>query len=328
MTVLAPGTPDYYHYIVTQAASNGFVPASGFSLASTFVVMAVALTSLGWVGYAQEQAGEIQGAQKLNNQVFINLGGCIFSTVLMMILAYASLNTVGQQWLAAAAYGSSLLTGTVSQPLQPWFSNLAVILTDNPLIVILMTVGILLNGLQIVFNVIIGWTRVAVAMSIDGVLPKVVSDVNERTHTPVIAHVIFLILGGIVMSFVYNFYPGFIVYTLAVTMVATVMYIGTSLGGAVFPWTRKEVYDTSPVAKYKAGRIPLITICGVIATLFSGWMLYYYLTVPSLGFASLPSELIMLAVFVGWAAYYFIRRMYLKRQGIDLELAFKVVPPI
>jgi amino acid transporter len=328
MTVLAPGTPDYYHYIVTQATSNGFVPTSGFSVASTFIVIAVALTSLGWVGYAQEQAGEIQGASKLNNQVFINLGGCVFSTVLMMILAYASLNTVGQQWLAAAAYGSSLLTGTVSQPLQPWFSNLAVILTDNPLVVILMTVGILLNGLQIVFNVIIGWTRVAVAMSIDGVLPKVVSDVNERTHTPVVAHVIFLILGGFVMSFVYNFYPGFIVYTLAVTMVATVMYIGTALGGAVFPWTRKEVYDTSPMAKYKVAGIPLITLSGIIATLFSAWMLSYYLTVPSLGFASLPSELIMLAVFVGWAAYYFIRRMYLKRQGIDLELAFKVVPPI
>jgi amino acid transporter len=332
MGVLAPGTPDFYHYIVTQATANGFVPVTTFSWSSTFastlLVMPVALTSLGWVGYAQEQAGEIQGASKLNNQTFINLGGCLFSTALMMILAYASINTFGQGWLAAAAYGSSLYTGTVNMPIQPWFSNLAALLTDNPLLVFLMIVGILLNGIQVVFNVIIGWTRVAVAMSIDGVLPKFVSNVSERTHTPVNAHLIFLILGGFVMSFVYSFYPGFLPYTLAVTMVATVMYIGTSLGGAVFPWTRKEVYDTSPIAKYKVGRIPLITISGIIATVFSAWMLYYYLTVPGLGFASLPSELIMLGIFVGWAAYYFIRRMYLKRRGIDLELAFKQVPPI
>jgi hypothetical protein len=106
------------------------------------------------------------------------------------------------------------------------------------------------------------------------------------------------------------------------------MYIGTSLGGAVFPWTRKEVYETSPIAKYKVAGIPLITICGVIATVFSAWMLYYYLTVPGLGVSNLTSILIMLGIFVGWSAYYFIRRWYLKRSGIELELAFKQVPPI
>ncbi len=327
MTILAPGTPNYYSYVMTQAQANGFAPVSGFSWSSTFIVMAVALTSLGWVGYAQEQAGEIQGASKLNNQLFINLGGCLFSTLLMMILAYAFINTVGQGWLAAAAYGS-FYTGTVSMPIPPWFSNLAAVLTDNPFLVFFMIIGIFLNALQVVFNVIIGWTRVAVAMSIDGVLPKFVSHVSERTHTPVTAHVIFLILGGGVMSFVYNFYPGFLTYTLAVTMVATVMYIGTSLGGAVFPWTRKAVYEISPIAKYKVAGIPLIAICGVVAAIFSAWMLVYYLTVPGLGFANVTSEIVMLGIFVAWSAYYFIRRWYLKRSGIDLELAFKEVPPI
>ncbi|MGA2973397.1 MAG: hypothetical protein ABSE39_12370 [Candidatus Bathyarchaeia archaeon] len=64
MTILAPGTPDYYHYVLTQATQNGFTPVSGFSWASTLFVLPVALTSLGWVGYAQEQAGEIQGTSR------------------------------------------------------------------------------------------------------------------------------------------------------------------------------------------------------------------------------------------------------------------------
>ena len=58
-------------------------------------------------GYTQEQAGEIQGASSFKNQLFINLGGGLFSTLLMMILAYTFINTVGQGWFAAAAYGSS-----------------------------------------------------------------------------------------------------------------------------------------------------------------------------------------------------------------------------
>src|SRR5207249_4600251 len=78
--------------------------------------------------------------------------------------------------------------------------------------------------------------------------------------------VIFLILGGYVFAYVYNLVPNYQIYTLAVTAVATIMYIGTALGGAVFPWTRKEVYRTAPISKYKVGPIPLITICGDIAS--------------------------------------------------------------
>jgi amino acid transporter len=317
--------PDSYHAILSQATSAGFTPVSGLSLGSTLFVIPVALTSLGWVGYAQEQAGEIQGAQSLKNQFFINLGGGLFSTALMMILAYTFMNTVGQGWLAAFSYqfyaGATL-------PILPWFSSLAALLTDNPVIVVLMMIGVLLNAIQVVFNVIVGWTRVAVAMSIDGALPKFLSQVSERTHTPVVAHVVFLILGGVVMGYVYNFVPGYLTLTLAVTAVATVLYIGTALGGALFPWTRKEVYNTSAIAKYKVGNVPLITICGVIATAFSAWMLYLYLTVPGLGVANLESEIIMLGIFVFWIAVFFVRRWWLRRVGIDLDLAYKEVPPI
>ena len=151
---------------------------------------------------------------------------------------------------------------------------------------------------------------------------------DEHTRR-LIAHVIFFILGGVIYSAVYNFVPGYLTLTLAVTAVATLMYIGTAFGGAIFPWTRKPC-TTLTNCKYKLGNIPVITICGIIATLFSAWMLYYYLTVPGLGVMtpSRISETIMLSIFAIWVIYFFIRRTYLKRRGIDLELAFKEVPPV
>src|SRR5438445_13693484 len=95
--------------------------------------------------------------------------------------------------------------------------------------------------------------------------------------------------------------PGYLTYTLAVTTVATVMYIGTAIGGAVFPRTRREVYRTSPIAKYKLGPIPLITICGAIAAVFSAVMLYAYIVEPFLGIANLsigfPGEKSLLIMF-------------------------------
>src|SRR2546428_193355 len=252
-TIIAGSGPGAFQGVLSTAIATGFTPNRAFYLLGTLLITPVALTSLGWVGYAQEQAGEIQGARSLRNQMFINLGGGLVSILMMAVLAIAMVGTVDQQWLAAAA-GSGA-------PIAPWFSNLAMVLTDNPIILFLMIIGILLNALQVVFNVIVGWTRVAVAMSIDGALPRAVSHVSPRTHTPVNAHVIFLILGGFLYAYIYNMVPGYTTYTLAVTAVAPVMYIGAAIGGAVFPRTRREVYQTSPIAKYKVGPIPLITIC-------------------------------------------------------------------
>src|SRR3989475_714029 len=307
--------------------SGYFTPTTEAAWLTPLLVAPVALTSLGWVGYAQEQAGEIQGAQSLRNQMFINLGGGLVSTLMMAVLAIAMVGTVDQQWLAAAA-GSGA-------PIAPWFSNLAMVLTDNPIILFLMIIGILLNALQVVFNVIVGWTRGAVAMSIDGALPRAVSHVSPRTHTPVNAHVIFLILGGFLYAYIYNMVPGYTTYTLAVTAGAAALYTGNARGGAGFPRTPPGGDPTAPAAKYKVGPVPLITICGLIAAGFSAWMLYWYITEPFLGIANLSagfdgvkSLLIMVAIFVGWTVYYFVRRAYLKSRGINLDLAYKEVPPI
>src|SRR5207253_8999395 len=189
--------------------------------------------------------------------------------------AFAMVQTVGQDWLSGASAGWLAVAPNM---IYQWFSNLAMMLTDNPIILFLLIIGILLNALQIVFNVIVGWTRVAVAMSIDGALPKAVSHVSPRTHTPVTAHVIFLVLGGFLYAYIYNMVPGYTTYTLAVTAVATVMYIGTAIGGAVFPRTRREVYQTSRMAKYKVAPIRLITICGLIGGGFRGWLLFWSVT--------------------------------------------------
>src|SRR3989442_5312361 len=212
-TIIAGSGPGAYQGVLSNAIANGFTPNRAFDLLGTLLITPVALTSLGLVGYAQEQAGEIQGDQSLRHQMFINLGGGLVSTLMMAVLALAMVGTVDQQWLAAAA-GSGA-------PIAPWFSNLAMVLTDNPIILFLMIIGILLNALQVVFNVIVGWTRVAVAMSIDGALPRAVSHVSPRTHTPVNAHVIFLILGGFLYAYIYNMVPGYTTYTLAVTAGAT-----------------------------------------------------------------------------------------------------------
>ena len=319
--------PNFYQYIIDYETSQGFNPSLQFSWIATIGVMAIALTSLGWVGYAQEQAGEIKSADSFKKQLFINFGGGIAAGLMMALLAFALVYQVGMKWLAAAAYGS-YVSSNLSMPILPWFSTLIIALTSNPIIAFLATLGITMAAVQVVMNVYIGQTRVAIAASIDQVLPSWVSKINKKTGTPVNIQVLFFVLGGIVYSWVYNFVPGWIQYTLAVTAVATIMYIATTLAAALMPWKLKEAYSLSEVSKYKIGKVPLVTISGIIASAFSAWMLYYYITDPSLGVASIPSYALISGVFAAWVIYFALRRYYLwHKKGIDLDATFREIPP-
>src|SRR2546422_860184 len=125
-TIIAGSGPGAYQGVLSNAIANGFTPNRAFDLLGTLLITPVALTSLGWVGYAQEQAGEIQGAQSLRNQMFINLGGGPGSTLTLALLAIAMVGTVDQQWLAAAAGAGA--------PIPPWVRQPAMGPTHNPII--------------------------------------------------------------------------------------------------------------------------------------------------------------------------------------------------
>src|SRR5436189_697033 len=114
------------------------------------------------------------------------------------------------------------------------------------------------------------------------------------------------------------------------------MVLGNALGGAGFPRAREGVLRDAAIPQVQVGPNPLITICGVIAAAFSATMLYYFLTVPflvnvdlsNLGYSGNLFLYVVVAIFFGWVGYYFVRRAYLRRIGVDLDLAYKEIPPI
>src|SRR5207247_5817097 len=143
-----------YQAILNNAITNGLTPARTVSILGTILVTPVALTSLGWVGYAQEQAGEIQGAQSLKNQMFINFGGGVVSMIMMAVLGLVVVRTVDQNWLSDAAYAAGAYNPAIPAPaIPPWFSSLAILLLDRPILWLLIIIGIMLAALRAVFLV-------------------------------------------------------------------------------------------------------------------------------------------------------------------------------
>ena len=75
------------------------------------------------------------------------------------------------------------------------------------------------------------------------------------------------------------------------------------------------------------GRMPLITILGILGTIPTLFAIGLYATFPALGGVSLIGVTIVALLYLIVAVYFAIVWFIRRRQGIDIGLAFKEIPP-
>jgi amino acid transporter len=320
----------------TAAATAAGVELNpAFSLLATLLIAPIAWTSLQWATYSSQQNGEIKSAGSFRDQLFIIIGSLILTGVLLALLAFVLENTVGTEFLYVA--GSGYWSGVAEASLAGsylWPNIIATALANNIIVTLLIAFGFILNAHQIVHNCYIGMTRVMVAMSFDRLLPEWVSRVNERLHTPVNAHLVYF-LASIPVIWLYNNFAygegdsavSWASLTLGVTFACGYVFVATALAGALLPFRAKAAYDASPGAQYTIGGYPLVTVIGLLGAAFGIVFLYLFLTNEQLGLTSQLAYTIVGGVLLFSAAWYFIAKQLRRSSGINVEYAFKEVPP-
>lgn len=321
------GVQNFFQTAKDAAAAAGVDLHPPFSLLATLLVAPIAWTSLQWATYSAEQNGEIKDARSFKNQVFILVGSMIVTGILLALLAFALERAAGTDFMyvAGAGYWSGVSEATISG-FWLWPNILAVAMTASPLVVLLIGFGYILNSFQIVNNCYIGVTRIMVAMSLDRLLPEWVSRVSERFHTPVNAHLAYFI-ASIPVIFIYNLYPGWASLTLGVTFACGYVFAASSLAGALLPYRAKEIYEASPGAQYKLGNIPWVTILGGIGFIFGGAMVLSFMFVPALGLTSPLAYWVVFGIIAISAIWYFLAKRAQSARGINVDYAFKEIPP-
>jgi hypothetical protein len=107
-----------------------------------------------------------------------------------------------------------------------------------------------------------------------------------------------------------------------------VLVVGvTCLGGALFPYRSRAIYERAPAVRYRFGSLPLITILGAVGAVCVGALIYVALTVSALGITSPGSRITIAVAFVSGLFVYFAIRVYNKSRGVDTSLAYRYVPP-
>jgi len=321
------GVKDFVQTAINATKAAGVDLKPPFSLIATLLVAPIAWTSLQWATYSAQQNGEIKNARSFKSQAFIIVGSLIFTGILLALLAAALEKAVGTEFLyvAGAGYWSGVGEATISG-FWLWPNIIAVALSASPFVILLICLGYILNSHQIVHNCYIGMTRVMVAMSLDRVLPEWISRVDERLHTPVNAHIVYFI-ASIPIILLYNLNSNWVGLTLGVTFACGYVFVVTCLAGALLPYRAKDVYDASPGAKYKIGNVPLVTILGGIGFVLGGVMVLMFMFYSQLGLTSALAYGIVFGVLAFSAIWYLIAKQTQKSRGINVDFAFKEIPP-
>jgi amino acid transporter len=151
--------------------------------------------------------------------------------------------------------------------------------------------------------------------------------VDQRWHAPINAAIFYFILAiGINLLFRFNdSVEQTMVFGGAFTSVGVVAVTG--LAGVLFAYRAKHIYEASPASKYRMFGLPIVTLAGAITFLAAGAVTLMNLIVPELGFTTTASRLLLLLSVVVAIVWFFLFRAYQRQRGVDIDLAFKQVPP-
>lgn len=335
--VASGGAPNFYQTAVDAVTAAGIDLAPPFSLMATLLVAPIAWTSLQWATYSAQQNGEIKDARSFKSQSFIMVGSLVLTGLLLALLAAGLERVAGTEFLyvAGAGYWSLIPEATVNG-FYLWPNIVAVALSGSPIVVLIIGLGYILNSFQIVCNCYIGMTRIMVAMSLDRLLPAWFSQIHEKWRTPLNAHLAYFV-ASIPVILAYNLVPGWVGLTLGVTFGCGYVFVVSCIAGALLPYRAKELYEASPGSRYKLGGIPLVTILGIIGGVLGTIMVLAFLFSPTLGvlgnwnFEAFPSNLwaqiIAIAIILVSAGWYWLAKSAQKSRGINVEYAFKEIPP-
>jgi len=326
----------YQATIDNAVANDGFV-AGGSPLdlglgSGTWLLLPFMMFWILYPNWGATLYGEVRGAGDFRKVLNGMLGGLWVTIVLAIVFVLLAAKTFGWDFFNASNvsyvnYAYGYVTVPPATPIWGYPPLLAAFLIDSR--VVQMVVVVLFGAW------FVGWagtlwlssTRMIFAAAFDRVLPEWAARVSERRGVPTMA-LLLIMIPGVVISYLYSFQAGFSALTLDASLVIAVTFFGTSFAATILPWWKKDLYDKSPIARYKVLSLPLISIAGAITTVFLGWVTYEWLSnaLYGIGVGNTDSIKFLAFVYVLAAIVYVAARLVRRAQGIDLDAIHAEIP--
>lgn len=316
---------DTYHATINAAVKNGVqLPdrAGGHSTGNTLgAIYPIIGAAIMWVWWGVYLAAEMKGGGRRNRQLSAIFGAGLGQGLLVLVGALIFFKTVGYDFFAAAN------SGTYGVPVEPFFGFFAAIGVHSNLVAILISFAVIFSFPPAVYINLAMCQRAPFAWAWDGLAPQWLTKVSDRYHTPVAAILLtcaLCIATTAWAAFSTSFATIFTIFTLCGFVTIAI----TGLAAVTMAWRRPELYKGS-AADWNVLGVPVLLVAGIGALAFTALMVVEAIRFhTALGVSSL-AELLgpPVGVIVVGALYYLGARVYQKSRGIDLDLAYKTIPP-
>jgi amino acid transporter len=314
-----------YQGIINQAKSSGWTP-QGFDVTQTMLALPFILLSLATV-WPVIPAGEAKRPQR--SMLYGTVVAIAISGVILWATAALFYNVVGEEFSKAISYVGNCGCTNNPLPVGPYIQYLTSIMASNPAVIFFLGFSFFMWSLILLPAFYVITTRSIFAWSFDRLIPTFMADINERYHAPVKAIVLVAVIASI--SAALALYTTVVGVAFNITLAAVSSFIFVGVAAAVFPYSKKArpIFDQSPaIVKKRIAGVPIITILGVLEAAIFAYVTYLAATSPALSgpINGLSVGLIAVMYIVGIVIYY-ASRGYHRRQGLDINLVFKEVPP-
>ena len=325
-------------YEATLAAgeeAGAVSPLTGGTLGAIFLAIPYLVFFNLWPNWGATLYGEVRGATDFKRN-FWGMGWALIATTILGAVFFLLISKTiswdfymkanGAWWNYAWGYTEQ----APPLPIWPYPALLAVFMTSSRLIQFIVVLAMSAWWFGWSGTVFLSSTRVIFAAAFDRLLPEKVADVEPRTRTPINA-LLLMVIPSLVVSalFAWNVFD-FQTLTLCSTLVIAVTYLGSTVAAILLPYRKPDLYNASPIAKYKIAGIPLITVAGVIFGGFLLFLLYEWLIDPNglygIGISNTNSVIYMLAMYLLALVIYVGFKMYRKSQGINIDKIYEEIP--
>ena len=307
-----------------KAGTSHYPGFGSFPVKESFLLIPFIVFYNLWPNWGATLYGEVKGASDFRRNVYAMAGALVFTTVVVVVTFALMAHAIG--WNTYGIMSSAFWLYFVAPvAVFPYPGTIAAMFFSNELVQLIIILLLSLWFFGWAGSVFLSSTRMIFAAAFDRILPEWAAGVNTRTGVPVAALVL-MVVPSIPISALYAYNTTFYKATLDATLVIAATFALTTLSAIVLPWRRPDIYNASPIAKYKPLGVPLITLSGVIFLGFLLFCLYKWLFDGAYFVNNSTSLWYMLGLYVLAIAIYVASRVIRQREGIDLDRINAEIP--
>jgi amino acid transporter len=319
VSTFSPKTSDPYNTVITSAK---FTPAP-FSFGQSALAVTWAFLVLGF-GIASSYIG---GEIKMSSGVFLRsvTGSVVYSALWMALIIGIFFLVLGDTFIGSLGLVNPTTVGLNFTPL---FAELGAIVSGNIVFAIIIALGFALWTYVWMPGYILSWSRSMVAWSLDRLVPVKLGEVDPRRQAPIFGLAI-LLIGSLISCALYAYTN--LLTVLAGALGEALTFFMVSIAGMVFPYRQKQIWQSSQYNQTVAG-IPLMSVVSALSLICMIIIGVILVLDPNsgvtLGTKSGNMNLIVtFGTFLSGIVIYYIVKFIRARQGIDVTLAYREIPP-